>query len=195
MYLALSIVYCLVCAFLIFVVLLQQGRGGGMGSAFGGGGSQTVFGGAGAGNVLTRITSVCAALFMILSATLAYMSSSSDSTLDEVTRELEARQAADEIAGEGGEGATEEGATEEGTTEEGAAEGATDEVPPAEPTEETPDPLDIAPQTGTEAELEPTEGSSDPAAASPTAVAPTEPAPAAPAEPAPAEPAPQPEAP
>ena len=44
MYLFLSILYCLVCAFLIFVVLLQQGRGGGMGSAFGGS-SQTVFGG------------------------------------------------------------------------------------------------------------------------------------------------------
>ncbi|MDQ3031441.1 MAG: preprotein translocase subunit SecG [Myxococcota bacterium] len=166
MYLFLSIVYVLVCAFLIFVVLLQQGRGGGMGSAFGGGGSQTVFGGAGAGNVLTRITSACAALFMILSATLAYMSSSSDSTLDDVSRELEARQAA-EITGE-------EGATEATTPEaivEPAPEAPTEVVPAEDP---TPGVLELAPQTGTEAEMAPEEGSSDPAAASPTAIAPSD---------------------
>ena len=60
MYIFLSIVYVLVCLFLILVVLLQQGKGGGMGSAFGGGGSQTVFGGAGATNVLTRATTASA---------------------------------------------------------------------------------------------------------------------------------------
>ncbi len=86
----LSIVYILVCLFLIGVVLLQSGRGGGMGAAFGGGGStNSVFGGAGAGNLLTRVTAVCAALFMILSATLAYLSSSSEQALERAVSKVE----------------------------------------------------------------------------------------------------------
>ena len=62
-----SIFYVLVCAFLILVVLLQQGKGGGMGSAFGGGGGQTVFGGAGAGNFLTRLTAIAANFLLFIS--------------------------------------------------------------------------------------------------------------------------------
>ena len=55
----LTIVHLIVCVFLILVVLLQAGKGGGMGIAFGGGGgSQTVFGSSGAGNFLTRLTSL-----------------------------------------------------------------------------------------------------------------------------------------
>jgi preprotein translocase subunit SecG len=92
MYTFLSIVYVLVCLFLILVVLLQPGRGG-VGGAFGGGSSQTVFGGSGAGNFLTRLTSISAALFMILSATLAYMSSSSDKSLEAATEAARAKAA------------------------------------------------------------------------------------------------------
>jgi preprotein translocase subunit SecG len=62
----------------MFVVLLQQGKGGGMGAAFGGGAAAQVFGGRGAGNVLTRATAVCAAIFMLTSVSLAYLSSSGD---------------------------------------------------------------------------------------------------------------------
>jgi preprotein translocase subunit SecG len=92
MYTFLSIIYVLVCLFLILVVLLQPGRGG-VGGAFGGGTSQTVFGGSGAGNFLTRLTSISAALFMILSATLAYMSSSSDKSLEAATQAAKAKAA------------------------------------------------------------------------------------------------------
>jgi preprotein translocase subunit SecG len=73
--------HVLVCAILIFVVLLQQGRGGGMGATFGGGGATQVFGGRGAGNLLTRTTSICAGLFMLTSVTLAYKSSEGDREL------------------------------------------------------------------------------------------------------------------
>ena len=93
MYTFLSILYVLVCLFLILVVLLQPGRGG-VGGAFGGGSSQTVFGGSGAGNFLTRLTSISAALFMILSASLAYMSSSSDKSLERATEAARAKSAA-----------------------------------------------------------------------------------------------------
>src|SRR5512134_888645 len=89
----LSILYVLICAFLILVVLLQQGKGGGMGSAFGGS-TQTVFGGAGAGNFLTRLTAICATLFMVLSAVLAYLSSSGDAALD-TARDVEQEEAAE----------------------------------------------------------------------------------------------------
>lgn len=76
----LDIVHVFVCLVLMFVVLLQQGKGGGMGAAFGGSTAQ-VFGGRGAGNILTRATAVCAAVFMITSVSLAYLSSSGDRAL------------------------------------------------------------------------------------------------------------------
>ncbi len=88
MYNLLVVLYVLVCAFLIFVVLLQPGRGG-MGGAFGAGVGQQVFGGAGPTNILQKITAVCAALFMILSVALAYLSSSGSGDLDEAIERVE----------------------------------------------------------------------------------------------------------
>jgi preprotein translocase subunit SecG len=83
----LNILHIFVCFFLILVVLLQQGRGGGMGSAFGGASAQ-VFGGRGAGNFLTRLTAICAVIFMATSMSLAYLSSAGDREL----REFESTQ-------------------------------------------------------------------------------------------------------
>jgi preprotein translocase subunit SecG len=48
-----------------------------MGAAFGGAGTQ-VFGGGGAGNILTRATAVAAAIFMLTSVSLAWLSSTGD---------------------------------------------------------------------------------------------------------------------
>lgn len=75
-----SIIHVFVCFVLMFVVLLQQGKGGGMGSAFGGSSAQ-VFGGSGAGNILTRATGICAGVFMLTSISLAYLASAKDSGL------------------------------------------------------------------------------------------------------------------
>ncbi len=75
----LTALHVIVCVFLILVVLLQAGKGGGMGIAFGGGGSQTVFGSSGAGNFLTRLTSITALVFMVTSLGLAHYSSQQDS--------------------------------------------------------------------------------------------------------------------
>src|ERR1700683_4405721 len=77
----LDVLHIFVCAVLMFVVLLQQGKGGGMGAAFGGGGAAQVLGGRGAGNLLTRATAVCATPFMLTSVSLAYLSSSGDRAL------------------------------------------------------------------------------------------------------------------
>jgi preprotein translocase subunit SecG len=92
----LEIVHISVCLFLMLVVLLQQGKGGGMGAAFGGG-AQQVFGGRGAGNILTRATAVCAGIFMLTSVSLAYVSSSGD-------RDLKARIVEEQRKGKGNEG-------------------------------------------------------------------------------------------
>lgn len=86
-----DIVHIFVCAVLIGVVLLQQGKGGGIGAAFGGASAQ-VFGGRGAGNILTRVTAICAGIFMITSVSLAYLSSSGDRALKQrVTQEASRR--------------------------------------------------------------------------------------------------------
>jgi preprotein translocase subunit SecG len=88
----LYVVYVMVCIFLILVVLLQAGKGGGMGAL--GGGSQTVFGGSGAGNFLTRLTVISAALFMLLSAALTYVSSSGEQSLERASEKIRLREEA-----------------------------------------------------------------------------------------------------
>jgi len=67
------VIHILVCVTLIGVVLLQQGKGADVGAVFGGS-SQTVFGASGAGNLLTKVTGVCAVIFFTTSLILAYSS-------------------------------------------------------------------------------------------------------------------------
>jgi preprotein translocase subunit SecG len=57
--------YVVVCFVLMLVVLLQQGKGGDIASAFGGGTSQAAFGARSGATVLSRATTVCAVLFMV----------------------------------------------------------------------------------------------------------------------------------
>ncbi|MGO9775995.1 MAG: preprotein translocase subunit SecG [Terracidiphilus sp.] len=66
-------VHIVVCVVLIFVVLLQQGRSADLAGAFGGQGSQTAFGPRAAANVLTRLTTYAAIVFMITSITLTVL--------------------------------------------------------------------------------------------------------------------------
>ena len=70
----LTVLHVVVCFFLIAVVLLQRGKGAEMGAVFGGGASSTVFGSRGGANFLTKLTTVSAALFMVTSLTLSYIS-------------------------------------------------------------------------------------------------------------------------
>ena len=56
---------CYVPAPALLVVLLQQGKGGDMASAFGGGGSQTAFGARAGATILTKATTVLGVLFML----------------------------------------------------------------------------------------------------------------------------------
>jgi preprotein translocase subunit SecG len=76
MILAIQILHILVSVFLVLVILLQAGKGAGMGAAFGGAGSQTVFGGRGAQTFLGKLTATAAAIFFLTSLTLSYSASS-----------------------------------------------------------------------------------------------------------------------
>src|SRR5437868_1390853 len=75
-------IHVVVSVFLIFVILLQPGKGDAMAAFAGGGGSaNTVFGGRGSVTFLSKVTTVCAIIFMVTSLTLAWRSSHSDSVL------------------------------------------------------------------------------------------------------------------
>jgi preprotein translocase subunit SecG len=72
MVIALTAVFFLVAVLLIIVVLIQPGSSGGLGLF--GGGSQSAFG-TKTGNVLTKFTTLLAALFIIVSFVLGYLNS------------------------------------------------------------------------------------------------------------------------
>ena len=67
------VIHVIVCLFLIGVVLLQQGRSADLAGAFGGQGSQTAFGPRAAANVLTRLTTWSAVIFMVTSLGLTIL--------------------------------------------------------------------------------------------------------------------------
>jgi preprotein translocase subunit SecG len=71
----LTVLHVIVCLFLMLTVLLQSGKGGGMGAAFGGGNAATVFGGSGASSFLRRLTAGAVTIFMLDSMTLAFLAS------------------------------------------------------------------------------------------------------------------------
>ena len=71
MVILLTILHVIVCLFLVIVVLLQSGKAADLAGAFGGMGSQTAFGPRGAATVLSKATTVAAALFMVTSLSLA----------------------------------------------------------------------------------------------------------------------------
>ena len=77
MYGLILVIHVLVALFLIIVILLQGGRGG-LGETLGGAAAQSLFGG-GANTVMTKVTAICAALFMVTCLSLAVLSTSAKS--------------------------------------------------------------------------------------------------------------------
>jgi len=63
----LVVLHIVVALFLVGVVLLQQGKSADLAGAFGGQGSQTAFGPRGAANLLTKLTTYSAIIFMLTS--------------------------------------------------------------------------------------------------------------------------------
>ena len=67
-------ILCVVLAIaIVALVLLQQGKGSDLGSAFGGGSSNSMFGALGPSNFLGKLTSVLAAIWLIMTLFLAYL--------------------------------------------------------------------------------------------------------------------------
>ena len=69
--------YIIISISLILLVLLQQGKGSDIGSAFGGGSSNAMFGSSGSSNPLTKVTAIVSAIFLILSLSITYISRNS----------------------------------------------------------------------------------------------------------------------
>ncbi|MFL2704056.1 MAG: preprotein translocase subunit SecG [Gammaproteobacteria bacterium] len=66
-------IICIVLAItIIALVLLQQGKGSDLGSAFGGGSSNSMFGALGPSDFLGKLTYVLVAIWLILTLLLAY---------------------------------------------------------------------------------------------------------------------------
>jgi preprotein translocase subunit SecG len=72
-YILLVLLHVIVCLFLVVVVLLQSGKAADLAGAFGGMGSQTAFGPRGSATILSKATTIAAALFMVTSMTLAIL--------------------------------------------------------------------------------------------------------------------------
>jgi preprotein translocase subunit SecG len=79
MFILLIILHVIVCLFLVGVVLIQQGKSADLAGAFGGQGSQTAFGPRGAANLLTRLTTWSAIIFMVTSIALTVVMSRTSS--------------------------------------------------------------------------------------------------------------------
>ncbi|MAV23993.1 MAG: preprotein translocase subunit SecG [Gammaproteobacteria bacterium TMED278] len=72
--LALITITCIVLSVVIVaLVLLQQGKGSDLGSAFGGGSSNSMFGALGPSNFMGKLTYLIVAIWLILTLLLAYL--------------------------------------------------------------------------------------------------------------------------
>lgn len=67
MYTALLVLHVVIAVLLVGTVLVQSGKGGGLGAGFGGGGANTLFGSSGGSNFFTKLTMGLAAAFMVTS--------------------------------------------------------------------------------------------------------------------------------
>ncbi len=68
---------------IIFLVMLQHGKGADAGPALSGG-AQSLFGSSGGGNTLTRLTSILAVIFVSACLTLVALTGESNRQLDSV---------------------------------------------------------------------------------------------------------------
>ena len=84
LYYLIIFLHVVACVFLIGVVLLQQGKGQDLASAFGGGGTQTAFGPRGSATVLSRATTILAGVFMVTSLALSLIRPGRSGVLDQV---------------------------------------------------------------------------------------------------------------
>src|SRR5271168_685709 len=84
-----------ICALsIVFLVLIQRGKGAEAGAGFGAGASGTVFGARGASTALSRATAILAALFMVTSLSLAYVGTRKSAPSSSILEQLSQQPAA-----------------------------------------------------------------------------------------------------
>ena len=91
-------VHLLLALMIIFLVLMQRGKGAEAGAGFGSGASGTVFGARGTSTLFSKLTGIFAGLFFCTSLTLAYMGSHTvaepTSVLERAAKAAAAKQSA-----------------------------------------------------------------------------------------------------
>jgi preprotein translocase subunit SecG len=95
MFTVVAFIHVIICIFLVLVILMQSAKGHGLAGAFGsfgGGVAQNLFG-AQAGDVLTKATTVVAALFVATSLWLAVLSANKGTSLMSKTKKEAAQKA------------------------------------------------------------------------------------------------------
>jgi preprotein translocase subunit SecG len=108
----LLVLFVITCILLVGIVLLQDDQGDGLGGMFGGGSSSAF--GSRSGNILTRFTSILAAVFLITAFGVAWLNRSS------MTDDIEARARLRSLEEQGTDEwyiKTEDSENEESTTE------------------------------------------------------------------------------
>ena len=73
LYYFVATLYVITCLVLMLVVLIQQGKAGDLASAFGGGSSQAAFGARAGATLLTKVTWVCAGMFVVCALALSIL--------------------------------------------------------------------------------------------------------------------------
>ena len=74
----LIVIHTIVSLLLIGVVLMQASQGGGLSGTFGGNAASSVLGGQNAGNVLSKITTWLATIFLTLAVVISVLTGPSD---------------------------------------------------------------------------------------------------------------------
>ena len=96
----LTVINVILTVVIIVMVLLQQGKGSDLGSAFGGGSSNSMFGALGPSDFLGKLTYAVVAIWLILSFLLAYLLKTENSEIifdTPLIEEVKEEELSDEI--------------------------------------------------------------------------------------------------
>ncbi|MBT3945491.1 MAG: preprotein translocase subunit SecG [Candidatus Marinimicrobia bacterium] len=83
----LIVIHAIVSLMLISVILMQASQGGGLSGTFGGNSASSVLGGQNAGNVLSRITTWLATIFLSLAVVISIMSGPSENSTSSIVKQ------------------------------------------------------------------------------------------------------------
>ncbi len=83
----LIIIHTIISILLISVILMQASQGGGLSGTFGGQAASSVLGGQNAGNVLSRITTWLATLFLSLAVIISMLSGPTTNASSSIVKE------------------------------------------------------------------------------------------------------------